>query len=99
MTTIHTAYVEATVLSNHRTARGAAVALMDDLRTRLERNGSTNLTDPEHAVLVDTILEQGIVNLNQGASMTKCALPEERMTRLSFLINRQFKVEEVPLLD
>lgn len=99
MTIIHTACVEGKTLSNHRSAEGAAKAVIADLRERLQRGDSTQITDDEERLIIDTLVDQGLVDFNIGKDMTLCGIPEERMTRLAFLLNRRFTVTETPLLD
>lgn len=96
--TVQLAYVDNFVLSVHASPRGAAVALVDDVRTRLARHDKT-LDDAEHAVLVDAILEDGVIVLDQGDSLTKCAVPPERMNNIAMFVNRKFSVEPSIVLD
>jgi len=96
--TVQLAYVDNTVLSVHASPRGAAVALVEDARTRMKRHDKT-LDDAEHAILVDVLVRESVLNLNQGRSMTSCAIPTERMTIIAMHVNRQMAIEPSMVLD
>lgn len=99
MTTIHAASVEGKLISNHRSVEGAAKAVIGDLRERLRRDGTTQIDGQEERLILETLVDQGLIDFNLGKGMTLCGIPEDRMTRLSFLINRRFTVTQTPLLD
>ena len=99
MTTIYTGYVDTTVLSNHRSPKGAAAALIDEMQARLSRNGSTPISDGERTILIDLILDTSVIALDQGAGTSRCAVPVERMTQMAFVLNRTFSVKATTLLD
>lgn len=87
--------------SYNRSKDGAAKAVADHARERMDRLGTRKMTDEQHAVIQRAVHKHSSLDLNlhRGLAEQLSDMPIEDAHKIAIAVAHEYEIHEVPLKD